>query len=180
MRIVNIFDAVRDGTYEEFINFYSGNIDLVNKFSGMNLLELALVNDSNPADKLKIIRFLINEGVNINYLDSKYKRNALHIFYFSVMRPTPEYMMEITKLLIENGLDINCKDKYDAIPLKYAITLTKLKTEDIKLVYKYLLEKGSNYKNKDKFGKSCVDYASEYSWRNDFLPIVKEFENEYK
>ncbi|MGA3439575.1 ankyrin repeat domain-containing protein, partial [Lactiplantibacillus plantarum] len=33
---------------------------------------------------------------------------------------------------------------------------------------------------KDGFGKSCLDYAKEYSWRNDFLDIVKEYENSKK
>ncbi|PEK83995.1 hypothetical protein CN600_30925, partial [Bacillus mycoides] len=32
----------------------------------------------------------------------------------------------------------------------------------------------SNYNLKDQSGKSCVDYAKEYSWRNDLLTIIEE------
>lgn len=49
---------------------------------------------------------------------------------------------------------------------------------DNKELFLYLLRVGSDYKNKDEFGKSCLDYAEEYFWRNDFLDLVKEFENE--
>ena len=177
LKITNVFDAVRDGTYEEFMNFYTGNINEVSERLGLNLLSLAVVNDKNPNEKLKIIKFLISEGIDINFTDEKDKRNALHIFYFNVLRPFGEYMLEVTKLLVENGVDVNGVDKYNTIPLKYAITITKLATKDIKLIYKYLLEQGSAYNHKDIFEKSCVDYANEYSWRNGVIEIIKEFEN---
>ena len=120
---------------------------------------------------------MISEGIDINFTDKRDKRNALHIFYFNVLRPDNEYMLEITKILVENGIDVNRMDKYNAIPLKYAITITKLATQDIKSIYQYLLEKGSDYNNKDVFEKDCVDYANEYSWRNDVIEIIKEFKN---
>ncbi|MGE7631407.1 hypothetical protein ACQKMZ_03415 [Bacillus paramycoides] len=96
------------------------------------------------------------------------------MFYFCVLRPTIEYELEITRLLIDNKININAWDKYNAIPLKYAITINKLSTEDNKDMYKLLIKKGSNYNLKDQFGKSCVDYAKEYSWRNDLLTIIEE------
>lgn len=40
-----------------------------------------------------------------------------------------------------------------------------------------LLQKSLNYRLKDVFDKSCIDYAEEYSWRNRFLEIVKEFKD---
>ncbi|WP_099191900.1 ankyrin repeat domain-containing protein [Tepidibacter mesophilus] len=177
MKITNAFDAVRDGTYEEFIKFYTGNINAVSDSLGLNLLSLAIANDKNPNEKIKIIKFLIPEGIDINFTDKKDKRNALHIFYFNVLRPSSEYMLEVTNLLVENGIDVNRADKYNAIPLKYAIIITKLATQDIKSIYQYLLEQGSDYNHKDIFEKSCVDYANEYSWRNDVMRIIKEFEN---
>lgn len=180
MRITNIFDAVRDGTYEDFMQHYNGNANEVSESLGLNLLGFAVVNDKNATDKIKIIKFLLSEGVDVNFLDKKNSRNALHIFYFNVLRPSSNYMMEVTKLLVENKININQLDKYKSIPLKYAVTITKLPTEDIKLVYEYLLEQGSDYNHKDIFDKSCIDYAKDFIWRNDVLDIVKEFENEDK
>ncbi len=180
MKITNVFDAARDGTYEEFMGFYTGNINEVSESLGLNLLSLAVVNDKNPNEKIKIIKFLLSEGIDVKFTNKKENRNPLHIFYFNVLRPTSEYMLEVTKILVEDGIDINGTDKYNAIPLKYAITITKLPTQDIRPTYQYLLEQGSNYNHKDIFEKSCIDYAKEYPWRNGVIEIVKEFENENK
>lgn len=178
MKITNVFDAVRDGTYEEFIQFYKGNPNLVSENLGLSLLALAVVNDKNPNDKLKIVEFLLSEGADVNFINPKEQRNVLHIFFFNVMRPNPKYMFDITKLFVENGVDINCKDKYNAIPLKYAITVVKLPTNEIEDVYKYLITQGSDVTNKDDFDKSCIDYIKEYSWRSDILKIIEEYKDE--
>lgn len=180
MKIVNAFDAVRDGTYQDFIKFYDGNPNLISKNLRLNLLDLAVVNDYNPEDKIRIMKFLIKEGADVNFTEVKNKRNALHIFYFNVLRPNPEYMLQVTKLFVENGININCKDKYGAIPLKYAITVVQLPTKEIKDVYEYLMAQGSDLNSKDAFDKSCVDYIKEYSWRSEVMDIVKEIDRENK
>ncbi|MDG2800029.1 ankyrin repeat domain-containing protein, partial [Vibrio parahaemolyticus] len=174
MRILNVFDAVREGDFEDFKKIYDGDINQIDSDLDINLLCMALTNNKNSSEKLKIIKFLLEEGIDINYTTAKDKRNALHMFYFCVLRPTIEYELEITRLLIDNKININALDKYNAIPLKYAITINKLPTEDNKDMYKLLIKKGSNYNLKDQFGKSCVDYAKEYSWRNDLLTIIEE------
>ncbi|MES5892595.1 MULTISPECIES: ankyrin repeat domain-containing protein [Bacillus cereus group] len=174
MRILNVFDAVREGDFEDFKKIYDGDINQIDSDLDINLLCMAMTNNKNSSEKLKIINFLLEEGIDINYTTLKDKRNALHMFYFCVLRPTIEYELEITRLLIDNKININALDKYNAIPLKYAITINKLSTEDNKDMYKLLIKKGSNYNLKDQFGKSCVDYAKEYSWRNDLLTIIEE------
>jgi len=100
LKITNVFDAVRDGTYEEFIGFYTGNINEVSESLGLNLLSLAVVNDKNPNEKIKIIKFLLSEGIDVKFTNKKENRNPLHIFYFNVLRPTSEYMLEVTKILV--------------------------------------------------------------------------------
>lgn len=179
MKVTNIFDAARDGTYEQFMKYYSGNVNLISDNLGMNLLCLTMVNDKNATDKLKIARFLISQGIDINFTDKKDGRNALHIFFFNTLKPSIEYLQDITRLLIDAGININAKDKYDAVPLKYSITLTKLSTDDMREVYKYLIKSGSDYRHKDAFGKSCIDYSNEYSWRNSVIEIIKEYEDEH-
>ena len=103
MKITNVFDSVRDGTFEDFIHFYKGNPDEIDENLDLNLLGLALVNDENTNEKIKIIQFLISEGVDMIFVDTKYKRNALHTFYFNVLRPSPEYMLLITELTNEKA-----------------------------------------------------------------------------
>jgi len=178
VKIVNVFDAVQDGTFGDFLEFYKGNINQINPHTQLNLLETAVLNDENSKDKLDIIKFLISNKIDHNFTDSKYGRNALHTLYFNTTRGTNEFLLEVTKLLVEAGININAVDKYSAIPLKYAITVCKRSTEELKDLYMYLLICGSVYKHQDTFGKSCEDYAKEYSWRNGFLDIVREFEND--
>ena len=67
----------------------------------------------------------------------------------------------------------NGKDKYGAIPLNYAITVVKLPTEAAMPVYQYLIDHGSNICEKDNFGKTCLDYAKEYSWRNGIISLME-------
>lgn len=177
MKILNIFDAARDGTLDDLKRFYDGNINQVDEELDINLLCIALANDKNPNEKIKIINFLIEEGIDLNYSTKKNNRNALHMFYFNVLRPTPDYSLEVTKIFINNGLNINAVDRYNAIPFKYAITINKLPTNDNKTLYKLLLDHGSNYKLEDVFNKSCLDYCKEYSWRNDLVDIIKEYEH---
>lgn len=83
-------------------------------------------------------------------------------------------MLIVTQLLVENGIEINARDVYNAVPLKYAITIVKRPTEEIIEVYKYLLKNGSDYQVKDKFNKTCADYITEYSWRTGLLDLIGE------
>ncbi|MVN84899.1 ankyrin repeat domain-containing protein [Listeria monocytogenes] len=177
MKIVDVYDAVEQGTFEEFKKFYNGDIHQVNEFTHMNLLQKALVREGNAEEKIKIIKFLLDEGIDINYVDKDTKRNALHTFYFGNYRPTISFQNEVTEILIAAGIDVNRKDVYGAIPLKYALTINKLTTEENKEIYKTLVKAGSDVNLKDNFGKSCLDYATEYSWRNGFITIVEECKN---
>ena len=177
MRITDIFDAVRDATYSDFRKFYTGDPNLFHKYTGLSLFQLLFVNDHNTDEIIKMIRFLISEGADVNFKSPKDQRNALHIFYFSVMRPDPQYILKVTQLLVEAGVDINAKDKYGAIPLNYAITVVKLPTETAMPVYQYLIDHGSNIYEKDNFGKACIDYAKEFSWRNDLVSLMEGTES---
>ena len=181
MRILDIFDAVQEGTYKDFKKFYNGDVNEVQILSNgdSNLLSLAVLNDKNPDDKIKIINFLIEKNINTSYVDNRYKRNALHWLFFSFLRGSTEHILQVAKLLIENGVEVNSRDGFGAIPLQYAISSSKLSTEDMHDIYLYLLASGSDYNSKDDYGNSCLDYAEMFS-RDSFIDIVKEYENENK
>jgi hypothetical protein len=52
-----------------------------------------------------------------------------------------------------------------------------LDTKENEELYFYLLKAGSDYRLRDPFGKSIIDYARETNERTGFLDIVKEYEN---
>ena len=177
MKITNVFDAVLKGTWNDFKKHYNEDPNKINPHSKFSLLSTAMLNDENTEDKIEIIKQLIGDGADVFFTDSLYKRNALHTFFFNVMKGPQEYMEQVVRLLVENGVEVNGLDKFNSIPLKYAITVNKNTTEDMKGIYSYLVEKGSDVNIKDTFDKSIVDYAKEFPWRNEFLEIVKEYEH---
>ena len=69
MTIVNIFDAAREGDWDAFRKFYSGNINEVDPYSNFNLLQLAVTSTENSEGRLAIIRFLLENGVDLNFRD---------------------------------------------------------------------------------------------------------------
>lgn len=177
MILVNIFDAAREGEWNAFQKFFDGNINQINPYAdNFNLLQMAVTSTKNPEGRLAIVRFLLEHGIDLDYREKKCNRNALHIAFFGFLKGDIEYLKKQTELLISAGLDVNAVDKFDAIPLKYAITISKHTTEEMKELYAMLIRAGSDYRRKDTFQKSCLDYAQEYSWRNGFIEIVKEIE----
>ena len=176
MILVDIFDAAREGDWDASQKFYNGSINQINQHSNYNLLQLVVTSTENPEGRLAILRFLLENGIDLDYRDKKFQRNALHIAFFDFRKDNLEYLKKQTELLISAGVNVNAVDKFDAIPLKYAITISKHTTEEMKEIYEMLIRSGSDYKKKDTFQKSCLDYAQEYSWRNGFVEIVKEIE----
>ena len=177
MKILNVFDAVMDGTFEDFKNYYDGEINKINEYTKLNMLCTAVLNDKNKDDKIKIINYIIKEGVDLNYIGKKYKRNALHTIFFNNINSSAEHIYNVVEILLKNGIDVNCTDKYGAIPMQYAISSPKNPTDEMEKIYKVLLKFGSDYKHEDNYNNSCLHYAKQFAWRNGFLDIVKEYEN---
>ena len=174
MILVNVYDAAREGDWNAFQRFFDGNTNQINPDSKFNLLQLAVTSTENPEGRLSIIRFLLEHGIDLNYRDKKFQRNALHVAFFGFRKGNLEYLKKQTELLISAGVDVNAVDTFDAIPLKYAITISKHTTEEMREIYEMLIRSGSNYKKEDAFHKSCLDYAQEYSWRNGVIDIAKD------
>ncbi len=179
MRIIDVFDAALEGNYKEFRRLYTGDINVLNELSSdFNLLQSVVTSTNHEAERLKIIAFLIKNKIDINYKDPKYHRNALHWLFFEFLEGDAEYLLKAVTMLVDAGIEINALDKYKSIPLKYAVTIGKLDAEELEDVYKCMIRAGSDYKLKDAFGKSCIDYAEELTWRKGFIKIAEEMEQE--
>lgn len=167
--LTDVFDAVRDGSYTDFLYFYQQNPDVnqvgwTGKFS---LLQAVFTGTSDIEEKKKICHFLLNENVNINYTNED--GNALHILFQQshVWKATVADLLELTELLIKNGIDVNVKDKYGAISLSYAISTLKFPTEELVDLHRLLLHSGADILSEDNYGNSCLYYAKQFPWRLD-------------
>lgn len=90
MRITDIFDAVRDGTYSDFLKFYTGDPNLFNKYAGLG----------------------INEKDIYGAIPLKYA--------ITVVKLPTEAAMPVYQYLIEHGSKIYEKDNFDKACIDYA------------------------------------------------------------
>lgn len=172
MTIIDVFDAALEGNIKEFKRLYKGDINIIDEYTKLNLLQTVVCRGKNYKERLKIIDFLLKKGIDINYIETKNGMNALHLLYSSYIDDV-DYIYKVTKKLIKKGINLNEKNKYGAIPLSYLIS-GKLDTEKIKPIFSYLVEMGSDYNSKDNYGNSCLDYARRFSWRTGFVQMIED------
>ena len=178
MNICNIFDAAEYGDINSLKKYYDGDINIVNKYTKLNLLQTVICGNADIDKGIDIITFLLEAGIDINYVDSKDKQNALFNLYSSTYFAGSkslegEYILEVTKKLVEAGIDINHRDKRGAISLSYLVA-GKLDSSRLQPVLELLFEKGVDFLSKDNFGNSCLDYAKMFSWRKDIVRLMED------
>lgn len=177
MAIVDVFDAVLQGDINMFKKYYDGNPNCLDKYNGLNLLQSVICKGGNYKERLDIISFLLNEGIDVNYLDSNNKQNALHYLFYNTQFGDGvldgKYVLAVTKMLLDKGLNVNARDKYGAISLYYLL-VGRLENNDVKSILQLLLDKEVDYLGKDNYGNSCLDYAKERSKRDEIVKLLEE------
>lgn len=177
MTITDVFDAALEGDWGEFLKRFDGDVTQVDPYTHLNLMMTCTACQHNPKDRLKIMKYLIRHGIDVNFVDRKGQKNALHLLFFNCYeRDCADFLFRATKMLVKAGINVNALDKYSVIPLNYAITVCKVDTQVMANTFRYLIKAGSDYLHVDVFHKTCLDYATEFSWRNDILNMVKEYE----
>jgi ankyrin repeat protein len=134
--IVNIKHILE--TNPELINYQIGNND-------SNLLQQAIL-----LHKSDIVKLLVEKGADVNMIS----RDRRPLGYASFSDD-----FECTKLLIENGANINGKDINGKTALMYALSKGQFVNEEI---IHYLLNNGANIEQKDDFGWTALFYSIEF------------------
>lgn len=173
MTITNIFDAALCGDMNMLKQYYEGNVNCVDEYTKLNLLQTVMCGNGKYMERLEITSFLIHEGIEVNAQGGKNKKNALHLLYSSTKLIDEKFVLSATKMLVNAGIDVNQKDKFGAIPLSYLIS-GKLETSEIEPILLFLIEVGTKCNEKDNYGNSCVDYAKQFAWRNNLVTMMEE------
>lgn len=180
MTICNIFVAAQCADMNEMRKFYSGDINCIDKFNKLNLLQNLLLNSGKYEERLEILDFLLKEGIDVNYIDEKDKYNALHCLYYKTQFGDGvldgKYVFTVTKMLLDKGLNVNAKDKYGAVSLYYLL-VGRLGNDDVKPILSLLLDRGVDYLGEDNYGNSCMYYAKEYPIRTEIVEILENHNN---
>lgn len=174
--VIDVSSAANSGTYEEFATFYTGDPNVTNTFSDCGILSFCVGSRQATPDRIRIARQLLADRADVNEKDAKYARTPLHRLLFDVYPKPAAFLIEMTRVLLEAGADVDAEDRFLETPLGYAVRNTKAGTDELRPLYLDLLHAGADPRHVNTFGRSPLDYAKEYSWRNGFADIVSEFE----
>jgi ankyrin repeat protein len=116
-------------------------------------------------DEADLIKRLLDKGANPNLLDSGGASPLNEVCAVSGN-------LEVAKMLIEKGADVNVKEPKDANALIYAIRNDNLTSENRVELVKMLLAKGADKNAKDAKGKNALDNAKA-SKRNEVIELLK-------
>lgn len=129
---------VENGILFDLENLDSQNIDIYKLFENETI---SLFKSAIRSGDLRLVRFLIDKGFDINYIDHG-GRNALHILFFDRADLDPHQFFDTVKLLIDSGVSLYLSDNDEETPLHNLIrpyTVEALNTEKYRPLMKWIL-----------------------------------------
>lgn len=150
----DIFDAARKGDIQRAQELVKINPDTLNKKNPAGFTPLVL---SAYRGQIKFVAFLLEQQVKVNE-DSPEGPALLGACY--------KGDLEITKLLLKHGADVNAKNSQGTTALIYATQANNI------VLVKLLLESGANKTLAEKSGKTALSYAKQ----NSFTELIKLLE----
>jgi ankyrin repeat protein len=100
----------------ELLYRYGGNIHEIHKDTGRTALHWALLKPTNGTSRydehkhFRLIRFLVEKGVNVNHKSKKDGRTVLHL-------AAKADLVDFVRYLCWKGADVNCQDLIGKTPL---------------------------------------------------------------
>lgn len=181
----DILDTTDNGGNPLSSAIHHKNLDLVKFMFKTSKLDIPndprskkLIHDAVSSGKKEILQFLISKGIKEINCEDKYKwtplHNAIAILYpdrknsIYSEKYDPNEMIEIIRILLKNGANVNAKTHKHSSPLHFAA-----KT-NMSLVIKILLDGGADRNERGKFGFTALHYAANNSCLNSIDFLLKE------
>ena len=131
---------------------------------GMTPLYYVCYNHKNFKEEMKIARYLIDHGANVNNEDINQLTPLLYATDDNYNN------LELIKLLVEKGADVNHKDRSGLTPLMKAVCHPQYLD-----IIKYLIEKGADINTRNIYDESAVNIAIDYirfQKRREYLNVL--------
>jgi ankyrin repeat protein len=150
-------EILRTGDFKELEKRKNKGIDfcITDSYDGKNALEYSIHNKIYTGiDNLKMIKFLIDCGIDLNHKTNKraHEYSALH---YSVLNKD----LESIKNLLTLKAEIEIQDKYGNTPLIRAVMDYKGETELLAII-EFLIDKGASLKKKNFHDISAKDHIN--------------------
>ncbi len=127
------------------------DIDCVNKYSSQTPLMCAV---ASPDVSIDMIRFLVENGANVNAVESEYKNTVLG---FAVQSGN----LDKIQFLLDAGADINYQRPYGYDVLIDAMHGRDISTDkNLILILNFLIERGAKVSGVSSYGESALRIAS--------------------
>ena len=156
--------------FDDFAAVYSDG-DEKKLFNEKNLLFYSFSNNV-PEERYRISMFLLDKGADACGVN-ECSENLLHILLSRIKHDLPQ-TVELCRILIEKGADINHIDEKGRVPLQYIINM-KYTDEELEELYKLWFSRGNVLvTHKNAWGKTPLELIELLPYRKKLLDIVKK------
>lgn len=167
---MNLYLTAKLKSKDDFFQLYEKKY-LNAKDEGESLIIYAMCNTKIP-DRYEICNFLINEGADINVLNSQ-GNTLLHLALSHVQHDLNETILLCEKL-IDLGCDRNHKDKKGRSALQWLINLPFSDQELLPLYDIWFKDGGIDVISKSDYGLSPLELARKFPNRAKLVEIMQK------
>ena len=163
---MDMYFSAKRQTLAQFMEVYDQQ-RLHEVHGGSTILFDAMAHQS-PQDRYDIVRFLIAQGAELTGTNGE-NETLFHIL-FSRPKHNMAQTVELTKLLIDAGADINQPDAKGRVALQHLISHPKLTDRDLAPLYDLLFTRCRlDLSTKNAWGYTPIELAQKLPYRAELL-----------
>ncbi len=172
MNGMNMYFSARTQALAQFKEVYDKRLLNETPKNDSPVIICAMANQT-PQNRYDIVKFLIGEGAELKVTNDE-SATLFHIL-FSRPKHIMEQTVELTRILIEAGVDINQLDAKHRVAIQYLISHPKFTDEDFAPLYDVIFQNCTLELNtKNDWGYTPIELARKLPYRAELLRRMTE------